>query len=82
MPPELAEMDIDQRIDVSMAVDNYTRAVEQLDIAQKEFEAACNAVRSSVGPNRRLCCKSRHVTYLVTTDEHGEFNVDPIEAIG
>lgn len=73
--------DIETRVNVSLAVGRYLRAVDRFEAATKEFNEACSTLRYQlVGPTR-FVTKIDFKLYLVTSDQERNFEVEELELI-
>lgn len=76
-------LSIDQRVDIQMAVDEYLASRRKAEEANKSFEAACHKMRTIAAElgNIRFVVQKPFEFLLVTTEECGDFEIDPIERI-
>ena len=74
-------MDIEKRVTVSLALQRYLRATERFEAASSEFSEACQVIRQELPPESHLVANIMHQHYLVTSDNQGNFEVEPVEAI-
>ncbi|MFN7318615.1 MAG: hypothetical protein ACK5S6_03790 [bacterium] len=79
--PETATRDINDRVNVSLAVGRYARAVARFEEASTEFNAACLAVRAVLKPEERFITKVSYTYYLVETNDNGDFDITPIDVV-
>ena len=77
----LVAMGIEQRVSLSLAVGRYLRSADRFNEASKEFTGACKALRKNLGTSQRLVVQIDFKHYLVTSDRHGNFDVDPVASV-
>jgi hypothetical protein len=77
----MSEMDIEQRVAISLAVGRYLRTSEAFNDATKEFNEACTKLRSVLSEPVRVITKVQYRHYLVTSNKEGDFEVEEIEFI-
>lgn len=75
------EMDIEQRVGISLAVGRYLRAAERFNDASRDYTGACKSLRSQLGSNRRFVVQVDFKHYIVASDQDGNFEVEPIESL-
>ncbi len=63
-------LSIEDRTNLSYAVNRYVKAVERFEQASTEFNEACQALRGILGPSRELVAQVDFTHYLVQSDEH------------
>ncbi|AMV35288.1 hypothetical protein VN12_24395 [Pirellula sp. SH-Sr6A] len=76
-----SSMDIQQRITFSLALQQYLRAVEGFEAASHEFNESCQAIREAIPRDSRFVANIQHQHYLVTSDNEGNFEVEPIDTV-
>jgi hypothetical protein len=74
-------MDMDTRVNLSLALHRYNRAVERFEEASKEFNESCQAVRAVTKGPARLVVHLDHKTYLFECDGDGSFVLYEVESI-
>ncbi len=74
-------LSIEDRTNLSYAVNRYVKAVERFEQASTEFNEACQALRGILGPSRELVAQVDFTHYLVQSDEHSAFEVNKIDVI-
>ncbi len=77
--PEARNMD--ERVMISLVVGQYTRAKANFETASAAFSAACAAVRVALKPRERFITKVNYTYYLVETNEHGDFDITPMDVV-
>ena len=75
------ESDIENRVDTTLAVGRYLRAMARFEAASKEFNDACTTLRNQLSPTSRFITKIDFRHYLVTSDQERNFEVEEIELI-
>lgn len=73
--------DITTRVNTSLAVGRYLRAVDRFEEASKEFNEACSALRNQLAEPSRFVTKIDFKHYLVTSDQERNFEVEELELI-
>ncbi len=76
-----APMDIDQRVNVSLALQRYLGAVERFESASREFNNACQAIRDVLPKASRFVANISHKHFLVTSDREGNFEVEQVDSV-
>ena len=61
-------MNIDQRVTISLALQRYLRAVERFEAASNEFNESCQAIRQALPRESRFVANISHQHFLVTSD--------------
>lgn len=79
MPAE--GLDISQRVEISLVLQRYLRAVERFESANTEFSQACQDVRGKLPKNCRYIANVNHQHHLVTCDDAGNFQIEQIDTI-
>lgn len=74
-------IDIDTRVNISLVLQRYLRAMEQFEKASTEFNETCQVVRQTLPTECRLIANINHQHYLVTSDKAGDFQVEQIDAV-
>jgi len=72
---------LEERVNISLAISRYLRALERFDQSTKEFNEACQNARAIMPKNAKFLVKDSWKHYLVTTYEDQSFNADQIEVI-
>lgn len=75
------KLDIENRIQISVAIDNYIRTERQYFEARKRFDESCSQLKSVIVPSSRLVVCRQWTSYLLTTDAAGDFEIAEIETI-
>lgn len=75
------ESDIENRVNTTLAVGRYLRAMARFEAASKEFNEACTSLRSQLAAPSRFITKIDFRHYLVTSDQERNFEVEEIELI-
>jgi len=65
----------------SLAVKDYLEKVTTYNAASSAFTKSCKDLREVLGCNQRFVTSVAGAYYLVTTNQDGDFNVDPIESL-
>lgn len=73
--------DVETRVNISLAVARYLRAVERFETATKEFNQTCLELRNQLVKPSRFVIKIDFKHYLVTSDQHRNFEVEELELI-
>jgi hypothetical protein len=74
-------MDIEKRVNISLAVGRYVGAAQRFENACKEFNESCQDLRVHFDEQTRLIVKHSYEYYLVTSDKDGNFEVEKVDAI-
>jgi hypothetical protein len=74
-------MNIDQRVTISLALQRYLRAVNNFEAATKEFNEACSVLRNRLVEPSRFLTQIDFQHYLVTSDQEHNFEVEELELI-
>lgn len=77
---ETVNRDINDRVNTSLAVSRYIRAVERFESASAEFNEACQKVRATVKPGRFIT-KIDWKHYLVEVQENGDFEIQEVDFV-
>ena len=75
------EIDIENRVNTSLAVGRYLRAMDRFEAATKEFNEACTSLRNQLPAPSRFITKIDFKHYLVTSDQERNFEVEELELI-
>jgi hypothetical protein len=75
------QLDVETRINISLAVGNYLRAVDRFDIASQVMTKACSELRGKLERSSRFVVQVDYRHYLVSCDEERNFDVEQIEAL-
>jgi hypothetical protein len=75
------ESDIENRVNTTLAVGRYLRAMDRFEAASKEFNEACTSLRNQLTAPCRFMTKIDFRHYLVTSDQERNFEVEEIELI-
>ena len=73
--------DIETRVNVSLAVGRYLRAMDRFEAATNEFNEACSALRNQLVEPSRFVAKIDYKHYLVTSDQERNVEVEELELI-
>ena len=73
--------DIDTRINISLAVGSYLRAVDRFDMASQAMTKACSELREQLKGQARYVVQAEYRHFLVTSDHEGNFEVEQIESL-
>lgn len=65
----------------SLAVGDYLEKAEAFNAASSAFTKSCKDLREVLDRNQRFVTRVDSAYYLVTTDQDGNFDVDPIESL-
>jgi hypothetical protein len=74
-------MELEQRVNVSLALQRYLRAVERFDAASSEFNESCQTIRQALPRESRFVAIISHQHYLVTSDRDGNFEVEQVTTV-
>jgi len=75
------EIDIENRVNTSLAVGRYLRAMDRFETATKEFNEACTSLRNHLPAPSRFITKIDFKHYLVTSDQERNFEVEELDLI-
>lgn len=75
------KLDIDRRVEISLAIQRYLRAAEQFEAASLAFNEACQVMRNALPRASRLIANVNHQHHLVTNDLDGNFQVEQIDTV-
>lgn len=80
---ETVNRDINDRVNISLAIGRYLRAQRAFESASTEFNAACGNVRAVLKADKgaRFITKVEYSYYLVETNENGDFDISPVEVV-
>ena len=73
--------DIETRVNISLALARYLRAVDRFEAANKEFNEACSVLRNQLVEPSRFVTQIDFQHYLVTSDQERNFEVEELELI-
>lgn len=73
--------DMENRIVLGVAVRSYLRAVERFEAASTAFNQSCVDVRKSLGVNKKFVVNVDYKHYLISSDDQGNFEVEPVESL-
>ena len=76
-----AELDINERINIAVAVGGYLRAVDRFEMASQAMNKACSELRTQINGRTRFVVQAEHRHFLVTSDSDGNFDVEQIESL-
>ena len=74
-------MEIDQRVNLSIAFGAYLRAQRDYNTAARRFNEACKELRKQLEPDLRVVIHTQGSHFLVESDAACEFDVEEIESI-
>ena len=74
-------LDIEKRVELSLAVGRYLRASERFNEAVKEFTEKCKSLRKQLGSNKRYVIQVDYEYYIISSDAEGNLDVEPIQSI-
>lgn len=69
------------RINISIAVGSYLRAIDRFDMASQALTKACSELREQLDGPARFVVQAEYRHYLVTSDNEGNFDVEQIESL-
>lgn len=75
------QLDVETRINISIAVGSYLRAVDRFDMASQALTKACSELRGQLNGPARFVVQVEYRHYLVTSDHEGNFEVEQIESL-
>jgi hypothetical protein len=78
---EKTGLTVEQRVDVQMALSNYLRSLAEFERASTQFNEACQSVRKHIPKQSRFMIREDYKYYLVTADQDGSFEVEPLDLI-
>ena len=73
--------DINERINIAVAVGTYLRAIDRFDMASQEMTKACSELRGQLKGSARFVVEAEYRHFLVTSDHEGNFDVEQIESL-
>ena len=73
--------EIEHQISIAIAVGQYLRAKNRAIESQAELLQAASKIEEQVGADQRFVVEVEHKHYLLTSDECGEFDIEPVEVI-
>lgn len=73
-------MDIETRVNLSLAVNRYLRAKDRFEQASDEFNKACSEIRKTIPQDTKFIVKDAAKHYLVEMNRQ-DFGVKAIEFI-
>ncbi|MGB0600389.1 MAG: hypothetical protein ACPGLY_27245, partial [Rubripirellula sp.] len=76
-----SSMEIDQRVNVSLAFKSYLRAQRQYNAAARRFNESCTELRKHLEPHLRAVIRADEGHYLLMVDPSCEFDIQPIDTI-
>ena len=75
------KLDIDTRVNISLAVGSYLRAVDRFDAASQVMTKACSELREQIPRQSRFVVQAEYRHYLISSDIDGNFEVEQIESL-
>ena len=79
--PAVTRLDLDTRVDLSIAFARYVNAEREFNRASRRFTEACKELRAILPPGRRLVIRQDSANYLVESDANGDFDIETIESL-
>ena len=73
--------DIDERINIAVAVGGYLRAIDRFDVASQALNKACSELRAQINGRTRFVVQAENRHFLVNSDSDGNFDVEQIESL-
>ena len=73
--------EIEKQISIAIAVGQFLRAENRAIELEAEALEARSKVEEQVGADQRYVVKVEHEHYLLTTDEEGHFDIEPVKVI-
>lgn len=73
--------DVKKKSSIKWAIRGYLQAVARFEQASTAFNASCQEVRNTLGKNAKFVVDSDYKTYLVESDDEGNFKVEPVESL-
>ena len=74
-------LEIDQRVNMSIAFKSYLRAQRDYNVAASRFNEACKELRKQLEPNLRVVIHTEDGHFLLESDAACEFDMEEIESI-
>lgn len=74
-------LDIERRVEISLAVGRYLRSADRFNDASKDFTGACKSLRKQLGSDQRFVVQVDFKHYLVTSDRDGNFDIELLESL-
>jgi hypothetical protein len=79
---EPVRLDINKRVELSLAVSRYLRSVEKFENASDEFNKSCQHLRACLNrAEHRFIAKVDFQHYLVTSNSAGDFDVQKVDSL-
>jgi hypothetical protein len=75
------ENDIENRVNTTLAVRRYLRAMARYEEVAKEFNEACTSLRNHLSVSSRFIVEIDLKYYIVMSDQERNFEVEEIEMI-
>ncbi len=75
------QLDVGTRINISLAVGSYLRAIDSFDMASQALTKSCSELRHQLEGPSRFVVRVEYRHYLVTSDHEGNFEVEQIESL-
>lgn len=73
--------EINDRVNLGLAIRAYLRAVERFESASAAFNQSCVDVRSKLGANKKFVANVDYKHYLIQSDDQGNFEVEQVESL-
>jgi hypothetical protein len=77
----MANLSIERRVALSVAVGRYLRSTQRFNEASKDFTESCKTLRTELGTEQRFVAQIDFKHYLVTSDREGNFEVEHIQSL-
>ena len=74
-------LDIDTRVNITMALSRYLRTQEEFREASIAFNAASADVKAVLPKGLRFITSIHGIYYVIDTYENGDFEIDEIENV-
>ena len=74
-------LDIERRVEISLAVGRYLRSADRFNDASKDFTGACKSLRKQLGSEQRFVVQVDFKHCLVTSDRDGNFDIELLESL-
>jgi hypothetical protein len=81
MSEGLEKIDIERRVQLSLAIGRYLRSVKNFEHASVHFSEACQSLRQKLNEGERFIAKIDFDYYLVEMGSDGNFDVTKTDII-
>lgn len=74
-------LNVEQRIALTLAIQEYLHAADRFAEASQRFNKACSTLRQSLPKQSRFLLPISYRHYLVTSDREGNFDIELLESL-